>query len=63
MNARPEIRERLIEIRLARWCRLAKYPNPTCPASRARRNFWKLYKAHVDTSKRLGYSPTSVYDR
>jgi hypothetical protein len=62
MNARPEITERLIQIKMARWCRIAKYPfvAPTCPPSRARRNFWRLCKAHVDTAKCLGCSATSV---
>jgi hypothetical protein len=64
VNARPEIRQRLIEIKMAKWCRRAKYKflDPTCSASRARRNFWRLIKAHGDTARRLGYRPTSVYE-
>jgi hypothetical protein len=46
----------LIELKLRQWCGLAKYPNPACPASRARRNFWRLCEAHPDTAKRLGYT-------
>jgi hypothetical protein len=65
MNARPAIRQRLIEIRMRRWLLVAKHPfvAPACPPARARRNFWRLIKAHGDTAKRLGYTMTSVYDR
>lgn len=64
MNGRPEIRQRLIEIRMARWCRLAKYPYlaPSYPPARARKNFWRLIKAHPQTAQQLGLSATSVYD-
>jgi hypothetical protein len=65
MHARPEIRQCLIEIRMARWCRLAKYHYlaSTCPPARARKNFWRLIKAHPETAERLGYTATSVYER
>lgn len=61
MNGRPEIRQRLIEIRMRKWCMLAKYPRG-CPPARARRNFWRLIKAHPQTAQRLGYTATSVYE-
>jgi hypothetical protein len=64
MNARPEIREKLIERRMQRWLLVAKHPfvAPACPPARARRNFWRLCKTHGDTAKRLGYTATSVYE-
>jgi hypothetical protein len=65
VNARPEIRQRLIEIKMARWRSVANYPYlaPRCPPARARRNFWRLIKAYPETAQRLGYTATSVYER
>jgi hypothetical protein len=64
MHARPEIRQRLIEIKMAKWCRQARYTylGPGCPPARARKNFWRLIKAHPETAQRLGYTATSVYE-
>jgi hypothetical protein len=63
VNARPEIRQRLIEIKMARWCRRAKYKflDPTCPASRARKNYWRLCARYPQIMQRLGLSEISVY--
>ncbi|MDQ1405440.1 MAG: hypothetical protein QOG55_1069 [Acidobacteriaceae bacterium] len=63
MNARPEIRQRLIEIKIARWCRVAKYPSldPRCPPSRARRNFWRLISKYPETAEKLRLTAVSVY--
>ena len=65
INGSYSIRERLLEIKMARWLLIVKNPfvAPACPPARARRNFWRLIKAHGDTAKRLGYTMTSVYDR
>jgi hypothetical protein len=64
MNARPEIRRRLLEIKMGRWCRLAKYQYvaPIYSRAQARKNFWRLIKAHPETAQRLGFTATSVYD-
>ena len=64
MNARPVIRERLIEIKMGKWCRQAKYKflAPACPPARARRNFWRLIKAHPDIAQRLKLTELSVYE-
>ena len=65
VNARPEIKQRLIERRMQRWLLVAKYPsidNRYTPA-KARRNFWRLIKAHPQTADRLSLTPVSVYDR
>jgi len=54
---------RIIEIKMAKWCRRAKYKflDPTCPPSKARRNYWRLCKAHPDIMRRMGLSEISVY--
>jgi hypothetical protein len=65
MHARQEIRQCLIEIKMARWCRIATwYPlDRSCLPSRARKNFWRLIKAYPETAQRLGYTAASVYKR
>jgi hypothetical protein len=64
MHARPQIREKLIEQKMLRWCRIAKwYPidRRFLPA-RVRRNYWRLIKAHPQTAQRLGLTELSVYE-
>jgi hypothetical protein len=63
MHARPEIREVLITKKLWRWIMISKYPfvDPTCPPSRARRNYWRLLRAYPEIGERLKLSETSVY--
>ena len=57
-----EIRERIIEIKMAKWRRRAKYKfDPSCPPSKARRNYWRLCKARPDIMRRMGLSEISVY--
>jgi hypothetical protein len=64
MHARPQIREKLIELKMKKWCQVARwYPlDRRCPPARARRNFWRLIKAHPQIAERLGYTATSVYE-
>ncbi len=64
MNARPEIKEKLIEQKMLRWCRIAKwYPiDRRCPPTKARRNYWRLCKSHSHIMRRLGLSELSVYE-
>jgi len=63
MHARPEIAEKLIELKLKGWCRTARRytVDPCCPRAKARKNFWRLLKAHPEIAQRLGYTLTSVY--
>ena len=63
MHARPHIREKLIELKLRRWCSIARYPQhyPTCSAAQARKNFWRLCESYPDVMRRIGYSELSVY--
>jgi hypothetical protein len=63
MHARPEIREILIVKKLRRWRMIAQYPSvdPSCPPSRARRNYWRLCAKHPKIAAKLGLSATSVY--
>lgn len=43
MNARPQIREKLLERKMRRWRDIARYPllDVRCPPARARKNFWR----------------------
>jgi hypothetical protein len=63
MHARPQFREILIAQRMTRWLRIAKYPHidPRCPPARARRNYWRLCKAHPEVMTKLGLSEIAVY--
>lgn len=44
MRARPEVKRILISQKLRKWSMIAQHPfvDPTCPPSRARRNFFRL---------------------
>lgn len=63
MHARPHIREKLIEVKLHRWCRIARDPKyySGFTAAQARKNFWRLCKAYPHVMKKMGYSELSVY--
>jgi hypothetical protein len=63
MHARPHIREKLIELKLRRWCNIAKYPQhySYCSATQARRNFWRLAAKYPDALTRAGLNELSVY--
>jgi hypothetical protein len=63
MRARPEIVEILVSRKLRRWSLISKFPiiDPTCPPSRARRNFWRLLKKHPAVGKKMGLTVASVY--
>jgi hypothetical protein len=63
MHARPQIRDILVAKKLRRWLLIAHHPfvDPTCPPSRARRNYQRLFAKHSELANRLGLSITSVY--
>jgi hypothetical protein len=63
MNARPEIKEKLIAQKMNHWALVAQYPwvDRTCPPPRARKNFWRLCQRHPEIMKRLGLNLLSVY--
>jgi hypothetical protein len=63
MHARPQIRDILIQKKLLRWCRIAKWHpiDRRSPPARARRNYWRLLKAHPQIAQRLGLNELSVY--
>lgn len=63
MNARPLVRQKLIELKLRRWCSIARYPqyHSTCSAAQARKNFWRLCSRYPEIMARMGLSETSVY--
>jgi len=64
MNARPAIRQRLIEIRMRRWLLVAKHPfvAPACPPARARKNYWRLCARFPEVMQRLNLNELSVYE-
>ena len=63
MNARPEIKEKLIELKLRHWCSVARSRliAQGFPATQARKNFWRLGRKYPQIMQRLGLSETSVY--
>jgi len=63
MNGRREIREKLIETKMLRWCHAAQwYPlDRRHPPARARKNYWRLCARYPEIMRRLGLSETSVY--
>ncbi len=63
MNARPQIREKLIELKIRHWCNVAQCPLLArgCPSARARKNYWRLCARYPAIMKRLGLSESSVY--
>jgi hypothetical protein len=60
-----QIRDILVAKKLKRWLLVARYPfvDRTCPPSKARRNYWRLFAKHSELATRLGLSITSVYTR
>jgi hypothetical protein len=63
VHARPQIREILIINKLKRWALISKYPSvdPTCPPSRARRNFHRLCARYPEIAAKIGMTAVSVY--
>ena len=63
MNARPEIRQKLLEIKMRHWLSVARCPliSPRCPTARARKNFWRLCSKYPEIMKKLGLSECAVY--
>jgi len=56
--------ETLIGKKMRRWCLIAQYNfvDPTCPPSRARRNYWRLCARYPELMSRLRLSYLSVYE-
>jgi hypothetical protein len=63
MRARPEIRERLLCTKLRRWARIGSNPHlySNCSASRARRNYARLFARYPDLARRLNLTVASAY--
>jgi len=64
MHARPELREFLIAKKMKRWAMIARCPaiDPSCPPSRARKNYWRLCASHPDIMSKLQMSALSVFE-
>jgi hypothetical protein len=63
MRARPEIRERLLAAKLRRWALIGGNPTafPNCSASRARRNYARLFVRYPDLARRMNLTIASAY--
>ena len=61
MNARKEIRDHLIAIRMRGWFDIARCPliNTKMPTWKARKNFWSLCR-HPEIAARLGYTEALI---
>ena len=62
MNARQEIRDHLIAVRMRRWLDIARCPliNTKMPTWKARKNFWSLCRKHPEIAARLGYTEALI---
>src|SRR5439155_19886215 len=62
MNARQEIRDHLIAVRMRRWLDIARCPliNTKMPTWKARKNFWSLCRKHPEIATRLGYTEALI---
>jgi hypothetical protein len=65
MNARPQIREILIGKKMKRWRLIAQYRfvDPSCPPSRARKNFWRLLGKYPQIAAKLGAFRKSAFTK
>ena len=65
MHARPEVKQILISQKLLKHASIGKNPSayPNCSASRARRNYARLFARHEELARRLGLTTISAYPR
>jgi len=63
MHARKQVRDILIAQKMRRWCAVAKCPllDRRCPAWRARKNYWHLWRKYPDIAARLALEEMSVF--
>lgn len=63
MHARPELREHLLATKMRKWAMIGRHPNafPNCSASRARRNYARLYARNETLARSLNLDPLSAY--
>jgi len=64
MHVREQFRDILIARKMRTWCRIARsYPlDRTCPAPRARKNYWRLCARYPEIMQRIGLTEASVYE-
>src|SRR5438132_2467155 len=62
MNARKEIRDHLIAVRMKVWLDIARCPimNTKVPTWKARKNFWSLCRKHPEIATRVGYTEALI---
>ncbi|MGB7602093.1 MAG: hypothetical protein WBM24_17425 [Candidatus Sulfotelmatobacter sp.] len=53
----------MIEVKLRRWCSIARYPQhySACSSAQARKNFWRLCARYPLIMKKAGLTELSVY--
>jgi hypothetical protein len=63
MHARKHVRDVLIAQKMLHWVAVAKLPliDSRCPAWRARKNYWHLWRRYPEIAARLGLSEMSVF--
>jgi hypothetical protein len=63
MRARPAVRQLLIAKKLQKWALIGRNPGafPNCSASRARRNYARLYARNETLARSLNLDPLSAY--
>jgi hypothetical protein len=63
MNARPQVRQHLLAIRMKRWAQIGRSPSTysTYRSAQARKNFARLLAKYPEIAQRLGLDTLSPY--
>lgn len=63
MRARPEVKRILISEKLRKWAMVGRRPSayPNISATRARRNYARLFARYSEIARCLGMTATSAY--
>jgi hypothetical protein len=63
MNARPEVREHLLAMKMIKWALIGRRPHahPECSPAKARRNYARLYARHPQVAQKIGMTALSAY--
>lgn len=63
MNARPQVRQHLLAIRMKRWAQIGRSPSTysNYRSAQARKNFARLLAKYPEIAKHLGLTALSAY--
>ncbi len=63
MNARPQVRQHLLAIRMKRWAQIGRSPSTysTYRSAQARKNFARLLGKYPEIARRMGLDALSAY--